>query len=65
VLRRLWDDPHLRRIPVVVLSADATPNQIRRLIASGAKAYLTKPLDLSVVLSTLDRALLAPGGPRP
>jgi PAS domain S-box-containing protein len=64
VLRQLWDDPLLRRIPVVVLSADATPHQIRRLMASGANAYLTKPLDLRVVLSTLDRALLTAGASR-
>jgi PAS domain S-box-containing protein len=57
VLRQLWIDPATRAIPVIVLSADATPGQIRRLKASGAAAYLTKPLDLSAVLATLDGAL--------
>ena len=65
VLRQLWCDPELRRIPVVVLSADATPSQVRRVMASGASAYLTKPLDLQNVLATLDDMLsvAGPGGP--
>ncbi|MGH2437448.1 MAG: response regulator, partial [bacterium] len=31
VLRRLWEDPRTRAIPVAVLSADATPAQAKRL----------------------------------
>ena len=46
VLRILRDDPATRRIPVVVISADAMPRQIDRLLAAGARAYLTKPLDI-------------------
>lgn len=34
-------------VPVAVLSADASPSVIRRLLANGAIAYLTKPLDLA------------------
>lgn len=61
VLRQLSDDPALRNIPIIVLSADATPTQVRRLMAAGASAYLTKPLDLSAVLGVLDRALMSVG----
>jgi response regulator of citrate/malate metabolism len=39
---------------VVVLSADATPGVIRRLLAGGALAYLTKPLDLGEFGELLD-----------
>ena len=60
VQRRLWADPALRHVPVAVLSADATPGQIRRTLASGASAYLTKPLDLKHVLEVIER-LLVPG----
>jgi PAS domain S-box-containing protein len=60
VLHQLWGDPALRTIPVIVLSADATPGQIQRAMASGATAYLTKPLDLSAVLQKLD-SVLTPG----
>lgn len=57
VLRRLWEDPCTREIPVAVLSADATPGHVRRLLASGAVAYLTKPLDISRLLRLVDASL--------
>jgi PAS domain S-box-containing protein len=57
VLRWLQADPHLREIPVVVISADATPPQMERLRAAGAWEYLTKPLDLPRFLALLDRLL--------
>jgi CheY-like chemotaxis protein len=57
VLRQLWDDPALRGIPVVVLTADATIGHKSRLLASGAAAYLTKPLELARVLDVLDHIL--------
>lgn len=41
-------------IPVVVLSAEADRNIIRRLLANGATAYLTKPLDLSELGGLVD-----------
>jgi signal transduction histidine kinase/ActR/RegA family two-component response regulator len=37
-------------IPVVVVSADATPGAIRRLLDKGAVAYLTKPLSVRQLL---------------
>jgi CheY-like chemotaxis protein len=46
-------------IPVVVLSADATPGTIRRLLARGAHAYLTKPFDLAEVAELLRSAAVA------
>jgi PAS domain S-box-containing protein len=54
ILRRLWAEPRTRHIPVAVLSADATLSQTRRLLASGAMAYLTKPLDVTQLLALLD-----------
>jgi signal transduction histidine kinase len=57
VLRRIWEDPATRSTPVVVLTADATPAQMRRLLASGATAYLTKPVDIRDVFALLDRIL--------
>ena len=57
VLRRLWEDTRTRDIPVAILSADATLSQSRRLIATGAKAYLTKPLDVSRMLAVIDERL--------
>jgi CheY-like chemotaxis protein len=55
VLRRLRADGKTRDIPVVIISADATPGQIARLKSEGADEYLTKPLDVHQLLATLDR----------
>jgi PAS domain S-box-containing protein len=57
VLRELRADPELQRTPVIVLSADATPGQVERLVAAGARAYLTKPLDVRQLLVLVDEAL--------
>ena len=54
VLRHLRADPTTADVPVVVLSADATPGQLRRVLASGADRYLTKPLDVAQVFEILD-----------
>lgn len=47
VLARLKADEVTRQIPVVIISADATPRQIERLMNAGARGYLTKPLDMT------------------
>ena len=57
VLRQLWSDPLSRHIPIVVVTADATPGLARRLKASGAMACLTKPLDVRDVLHLVDSVL--------
>jgi signal transduction histidine kinase len=54
VLRRIWSDPSTRAVPVAVLSADASSRSQRRLRASGAVAYLTKPFDITEVLRLID-----------
>jgi PAS domain S-box-containing protein len=61
VLRQLWSDPQTRALPVAVLSADATPAQRQRLLASGAVAYLTKPLDITQLLRLIDERLASRG----
>jgi PAS domain S-box-containing protein len=62
VLRRLRADPRTAAIPVVVVSADATPASLERLRAAGADAYLTKPLDVDEFLRVVERFLPDPGG---
>jgi CheY-like chemotaxis protein len=57
VLRHLSEDPITSSIPVIIVSADATPTQVNRLLASGAYAYLTKPLDVRQLLDLLDQLL--------
>ena len=57
VLRGLLEDVHTRTIPVAVLSADAMPAQQRQLLAAGATAYLTKPLELDKLMRLVDETL--------
>jgi CheY-like chemotaxis protein len=60
VLQEVQRDPELRHTPVVVLTADATSGQIKRLLAAGARAYLTKPLDVQQLLTHIDAVLAGP-----
>jgi CheY-like chemotaxis protein len=57
VLRVLQADPETARTPTVVVSADATPGQIERLLAAGAKEYLTKPLDVARFIAVVQASL--------
>jgi PAS domain S-box-containing protein len=57
VLARLRQDELTRHIPVVVISADATARQIQRLVAAGARTYLTKPLDIREFFRVIHEAL--------
>ncbi|MBB4637960.1 PAS domain S-box protein [Longimicrobium terrae] len=57
VLRQLRADPRTAHVPVVIISADATPRTLERLRADGAAAYLTKPLNVRLFLRTVDEAL--------
>ncbi len=57
VLRRLRRQSDTASIPVVVLSADATDAQVETLLAAGARAYLTKPLDIRELLAVIEAAV--------
>ncbi len=53
VLVALKKDRDTQDIPVIMISADASDISIRRCIDRGAKAYLTKPLDMQTFYDTL------------
>jgi signal transduction histidine kinase/CheY-like chemotaxis protein len=57
VLRRLQEDSETRHIPVVVISADATSAQIARLLTAGARACLSKPVDVRKLLTIMGETL--------
>jgi len=59
VLRTLRDDATTGDIPVVMLTATATPGEIDRLLDSGARAYLTKPFDVKALFKLLDEVVAA------
>ena len=57
VLANLLADETTKSIPVVILTADATQKQIEKLMTSGARDYLTKPLDIMMFLRVVDEWL--------
>jgi signal transduction histidine kinase/ActR/RegA family two-component response regulator len=65
VLARLRADATMKTIPVVILSADATAGRITRLLQHGARAYLTKPLDVRQLLAVIDDTLRKRGADSP
>jgi protein-histidine pros-kinase len=57
VLRQLKDEPATAAIPVMILSADATSSEVERLKAAGADHYMTKPIDIDLLINTLTASL--------
>jgi PAS domain S-box-containing protein len=53
----LADDPKTANIPVIALSANAMPGDIRKGLAAGFYRYLTKPIKVEEFMDTLDSAL--------
>lgn len=53
VLHRLRQHERTRATQVVVISADATPKQIERMLKAGAAGYLTKPLNIKTFLKVI------------
>ena len=59
VLQELQAQPETAKIPVIVISADATPSQIERMLTAGARNYLTKPFDIRRFLCMFDEIFAA------
>jgi PAS domain S-box-containing protein len=57
LLRHLKSDDSVADIPVLVLSADATPQRIEEALTLGALNYLTKPVDVTGFVHVLDGVL--------
>lgn len=54
VIKLLHEDKKAHNIPIVVVSADAMPQQHEKMIRAGARNYLTKPLDVIAFLKVID-----------
>jgi CheY-like chemotaxis protein len=65
VLAELRAAKETAEIPVIVFSADATEGQAERLLAAGARAYLTKPLVLAEFTQAIERVKAEIGKPNP
>jgi PAS domain S-box-containing protein len=65
LLSRLNADPATQRLPVVVISADATSGQRTRLLEAGARNFITKPFDVDQLLQLIDEFCADPNEEAP
>ena len=57
VLRLLKANPDTASIPVIMVSADAMPEQVEAALTAGAQSYQTKPVHLPTLLQLIDELL--------
>jgi CheY-like chemotaxis protein len=55
VLEHVKNDPHLRRIPIIVLTTSQDEDHILRCYDGHANAYVTKPVDFDQFLDVVRR----------
>ncbi|MET3934754.1 ATP-binding protein [Arthrobacter sp. OAP107] len=60
VVKQLQQDERTRQIPVIIISADATPARIAELRGLGILDYLTKPFEIDHFARTIRNALALP-----
>src|SRR5690606_19018262 len=56
-LSLLKANPETKGIPVLMISADGTPEKVDAALHAGACSYLTKPVHLPTLLAQLDQLL--------
>lgn len=54
---RALADPALSAIPIIALSANVFQSDVERSIHSGMEAHLTKPIDMPLLLETIEKVL--------
>ncbi len=59
LLRRIAAEDLLRGVPAIIVSTDATRPRIERMMALGARGYLTKPFRPEDLRTELERSLEA------
>ncbi len=57
VIRFLREDPELRHIPVIAISADAFREQQKEALDAGVNEYLIKPVEFDRLYSVMDKYL--------
>jgi CheY-like chemotaxis protein len=60
ILARIRSHPKLALLPVVMLTAESRAEDIKRGLAIGADAYVTKPYSKSIVVDTIRAVLKSP-----
>ncbi|MCA8863580.1 MULTISPECIES: ATP-binding protein [unclassified Halomonas] len=64
-LEAMRRDPQLQALPVVALSANALPGDIKRGLEAGFNGYLTKPLELDKLEATIAQFIQTASGKEP
>lgn len=57
VCRRVLSDPNTSQIPIVILTAKKSPDDLERGKNSGARAYLTKPFKSAMIIEVIQKIL--------
>ncbi|PSL45352.1 signal transduction histidine kinase [Chitinophaga niastensis] len=57
-LQTIREIPELKNIPVVAVSGDAFQESINDMLGAGASDYITKPIELKLLNSTLNKLLV-------
>jgi CheY-like chemotaxis protein len=65
VLGILKADPRMRAVPIIALTANAMARDVERGLQAGFAQYLTKPVDVRVLLKSLDDCLQQRDGVTP
>ena len=60
VCETIKKDPQTRHIPIILLTAKKTPEDVARGEAVGADQYITKPFKSAMVMDTIERLLDKP-----
>ena len=53
-----WDET--KSIPVIAISANAMEHDIKNALDAGFKNYMTKPVDLNLLVDTIQKTLNVP-----
>jgi len=56
-LKKLKQNTITAHIPVIAITADAMPNQIKQGISAGFNSYLTKPFDIPELIATMQNLI--------
>ena len=57
MLRRLRDNPETKRLPVIMLTANAAPETISAVARLGVRDYITKPFDDEMLISKVAKVV--------
>jgi len=55
VLRRLKQDPDLRGVPVIIISAETAKEDVQQGMGAGAAGYLPKPFRLDALFALIEQ----------